>query len=115
MHIQVTDILPPIAFVVSYLLQRDTWPKQINMLLAAGTIILVVVLDLLIQGQLTGNPVSDLPIIVTATFALQAETFIPLQHFLRNEVLTSKNGAPDTKGNADARQTILDENKRSDT
>lgn len=80
--------LPLIAFIVSYALQQDNFSKPMNAAIAATTIVLVSLVEVFVQGKLTGNPSVDLALITTAAIALQAEAFAPLQQYLRSNFPT---------------------------
>lgn len=76
-------ILPFATFGISYGFQRVTHSVETNATIAGSTILVASVITLLLQGKLTGNPATDTAYVLSTAIALQSETFVPLQQYLR--------------------------------
>ena len=81
----IVAILPFLAFLVSYVLQRPTYTPQQNGMISAATILVASILSALLSGKLTGNALTDTAYVLTMATTLQAETFRPLQGYLRGD------------------------------
>lgn len=92
-----TLALPLIASLVSYALQQCHFSDKVNTIIASLTIIVAAFIRLLLDGQINEDAIHDITIVMAATTALQAETFIPLQRYLRGSFLSpDKNNNPPT-------------------
>ena len=81
--------LPFIAAAVSYALQRDNLSKSVNTLIAGVVTLLSALLAVFIQGKLTGDVYADFLLIAAMAASLQADSFAPLQQYLRSNFLSS--------------------------
>lgn len=81
--------LPFIAALASYAIQRDNFDQKTNTIIASVIVLLAAVGDLFIQGKLTGNPYSDFLLVGGMATALQANEFLPLQQYLKSNLLST--------------------------
>src|SRR5438445_13038702 len=86
--------LPLLAMIVSYGIQKAHFSNQANTTIAGVTVLLATGGSLLLQGKFTGNLYSDAMLIASASVALQAEAFSPLQQYLRNNFLPGSSRRP---------------------
>lgn len=74
-----TLLLPLIVFIVSYVIQQERWPAQLNGLIALIMVVVATVASLLLQG---GN-ITDASVVAAFSTALQSEALAPLMPYLR--------------------------------
>lgn len=79
----ITMLLPLIAAGASYIIQRGHYTPTVNTVIAGCSVLLAALASLFLQGQLTGHVQSDAVLVFTTAVALQAESFAPLQKYLR--------------------------------
>lgn len=75
-----TLLLPLIVFVVSYIIQQEKWPEQVNGIIALSMVIIATAASLLLQG---GN-ITDASVVAAFSTALQSEALAPLMPYLRS-------------------------------
>lgn len=85
-----TLLLPLIVVIVSYIIQQERWPAQVNGLIALFMVIIATVASLLLQG---GN-ITDASVVAAFSTALQSEALAPLMPYLR--AAPSLPGSPTT-------------------
>lgn len=74
-----TLLLPLIVFIVSYIIQQERWPAQLNGLIALFMVVVATTASLLLQG---GN-ITDASVVAAFSTALQSEALAPLMPYLR--------------------------------
>jgi hypothetical protein len=75
--------LPLLSAVLSYMFQQLHYSNKTNTIIAGSFVLLSSACSAIIQGQITGNVYADVLIIASTSVALQAESFTPLQQYLR--------------------------------
>jgi hypothetical protein len=80
--------LPLLAMIVSYAIQKAHFSDGTNTTIAGVTVLGATAASLFIQGKFTGNLYSDALLVASASVALQAEAFAPLQQYLRANLLS---------------------------
>ncbi len=92
----ITILLPLIAALASYIIQRGHYSSTVNTVIAGCSVLLAALASLFLQGQLTGHVQSDAVLVFTTAMALQAESFAPLQKYLRVNFNLPGVGTPPT-------------------
>lgn len=99
--------LPLLAALISYALQQMHYSDKANTLIASLTILASGGASVWINGGITPDILKDAALIMAAATALQAGSLLPLQNYLKANLLASKRAQYDTQPMGGTRRASL--------
>lgn len=82
--------LPLLAALISYALQQMHYSDKTNTLIASFTILAAGGASVWFSGGITPDVLKDAGLIMAAATALQAGSLLPLQNYLKSNLMASK-------------------------